>query len=521
MAVSTTIYDAGLPRPVYQLLLGSRNDSRRYDVFPCVHQMAWETKKAGGPSKLSFTLTKTAGLAFWEGDKVKLLAGDKTLFTGYVFEKSKNELGAITVTCFDQLRYLRARQSYNFTGQPAEAIIKKIAGDFNLACGTLDATGYAIPSLIMDNQTCLDTIYTALENTNKATGRSYYFYDSGGYLRLTAATAMVSPYILGEQSFTSGYDYATTINDGVYNSIKLVRPNEITGLGDAYVARSAKNIEKWGLLQYYERVDRELNAAEIRELAKTLLLKDNRPGRVLTMRCIGIPEVRAGQVIKIQLPAMGDIAMDQYLTAERVNHIWNNEGHVMELEFSIFREADTDYAYAMSEYSEYIDVVKKEPSSGSGGSGKKKSSGSGGGSDSPGTSGYRMPFHGTYRISTQFGKSGKAWKCGWHTGTDYVGISDKTIYAICRGTVTFAGTKSSYGRCVYVKHSDGYLSVYAHLSSIYVKTGQSVTNNTKLGREGSTGNASGSHLHLELHKGGYKYPPSPKINPHVYILAHK
>ena len=505
------IYDMGLKPPQYQLLLGSRDESKKSDVFPCTRKMTWETKRVGGPAKLTFILSKTPGMAFWEGDKVRLLADDTPLFAGYVFSKEKDHTGAITVTCFDQLRYLKARQSYSFTGSAPEAIIKKIAGDFGLACGNLENTGYVIPSLIMDNQTCLDTIYTALETTANAKGRSYCFYDNDGKLTLTAETKMVSPYVLGSHSFISTYNYGTTINDGVYNSIKLVRPNSLTGLGDAFVARSAKNVAKWGLLQYYERVNMDLNSAEIRDMAKTKLLKDNRTGRILTMRCIGIPEIRAGQVIKIELEDMGDIAMDQYLTADSVTHTWDEKGHIMDIVFSIFREADTDYAYAMSEYSEYIDVTKKEPASSSDGS---DSGGSG-------SSGYRMPFHGTYRISTQFGVAGKSWKCGWHTGTDYVGISDKNIYAIASGKVTFAGAKASYGNCVYVQHDDGYLSLYAHMSSISVHTGQRVSNSTKLGREGHTGNASGSHLHLELHKGSYKYPPNPKINPNVYILSHK
>ncbi|MDO4541306.1 MAG: M23 family metallopeptidase [Bacillota bacterium] len=512
------IYDQGLEAKEYRLLLGSRDDVRVYDVFPCVVSMVWETKRAAGPAKLVFTLLKTEGMAFWEGDKVRLMVGGENLFTGYVFAKEKNHLGEISVICFDQLRYLRARQSYNFTGQSPENVIKKIAGDFGLNCGTLAATGYTIPSFIVDSQTCLDTIYQSLELTTAATGRSYCFYDDGGRLRLRSSTEMVSPYILGEDSFAESYSYATTINDGVYNSVKLVRPNDITGLGDAYVARSEKNIRRWGLLQHYQRVNMDMNPAEIREQAKTMLLRANRPGRVMTMTCIGIDEIRAGQVLKIILSDMGDIAMDQFLTVDEAVHRWDEQGHTMDLAFSIFPESDIDYAYGMAEYSEYINVVKKEPSSGSSGSNKKSSASDGGGS-SDGS--YRMPFHGTYRISTQFGKKGKAWKCGWHTGVDYVGISDKNVYAICAGTVTFAGTKASYGKCVYVKHIDGYLSVYAHLSSISVSAGQSVTTGTRLGREGQTGNASGSHLHLELHKGSYKYPPNPAINPNVYILTHK
>ncbi|MEG1497077.1 MAG: M23 family metallopeptidase [Clostridiales bacterium] len=512
------IYNYGAPKYNIELLVGNRAESKEHDLSQSVKKISWETKRVGGGAKLKFSLLKTEGMGFWEGDMVKLLADGKVLFVGYIFEKTKNDKEEMTAICFDQLRYLKARQSYNFTGLSADGIIRKISADFGLRCGDLDGTGYVIPSLIMDNQTCLDAIYSALIATAKATGRSYYFYDSGGYLRLTAATALVSPCILGDESFTRGYSYVTSINEGVYNYIKLVRPNDMTGSGDAYVAKSPASINKWGMLQHYERVDMDLNEAEIREMTKTLLLKDNRLQRNLTLHCLGIPQIRGGQSVKIQIAKMGDIAADNFLTVENAVHNWDENGYTMDLFFTVFREADTDFAYEMSGFSEYIDVVKKEPKAIRV---KKKKPSKGHKDGDSDSKSYNYPFHGNYRVSTVFGKKGRSWSCGWHTGTDYVGINSKDVYAICSGRVSFAGTKSSYGKCVIVDHVDGYVSLYAHLSSLSVKRGQSVSTSTRLGKEGQTGNARGSHLHLELHKSAYKYPPNPRINPHVYIDTHK
>ena len=65
----------------------------------------------------------------------------------------------------------------------------------------------------------------------------------------------------------------------------------------------------------------------------------------------------------------------------------------------------------------------------------------------------------------------------------------------------------AYGKHVCVRHEDGNISLYAHLAGIYVDKGQKVGISSALGMEGATGNASGSHLHLEIHRGYYKYPP--------------
>ncbi len=120
---------------------------------------------------------------------------------------------------------------------------------------------------------------------------------------------------------------------------------------------------------------------------------------------------------------------------------------------------------------------------------------------------YSLPYKGPCRITTPYGKKG-SWSCGWHIGIDLVGVGNKTIYPIAAGTVIRAGDGGAYGNHVRIRHNDGNISLYAHLSKIHVKAGQDISVNTPIGVEGSTGHSSGSHLHLEIHKGNYKYPPT-------------
>ena len=118
----------------------------------------------------------------------------------------------------------------------------------------------------------------------------------------------------------------------------------------------------------------------------------------------------------------------------------------------------------------------------------------------------QLPYKGRCKITTLFGKKG-SWACGWHIGIDLVGLTDKNIHAIADGTVTGINIHgSSYGNSVEIRHEDGRISFYAHLRSVKVKRGQRVKAGDILGLEGATGNASGSHLHLEIHQGAYKYP---------------
>lgn len=131
---------------------------------------------------------------------------------------------------------------------------------------------------------------------------------------------------------------------------------------------------------------------------------------------------------------------------------------------------------------------------------------------------YQYPFRGKFRVTCPYGKPG-GWSAGWHIGTDIVGDNDKTIYPIAEGVVESINAHgSAYGNHVCVKHADGNVSLYAHMSKISVKVGQDVKLGTPLGIMGATGNANGAHLHLELHQGAYKYPRGYKPKTVPWLL---
>lgn len=129
----------------------------------------------------------------------------------------------------------------------------------------------------------------------------------------------------------------------------------------------------------------------------------------------------------------------------------------------------------------------------------------------------RYPFD-KYRLGTRYGSKGKYWQCGYHSGLDLLSANyggDGRIYPLYAGQVLRVTSGNSYGNCVYVQHTDGYVTLYAHMRTVYVKAGQSVTEKTVLGVEGATGNVTGKHLHIEVHNGAYKYPSS--IDPLAFI----
>ncbi|MEF9886471.1 M23 family metallopeptidase [Streptomyces sp. P9-A4] len=120
-------------------------------------------------------------------------------------------------------------------------------------------------------------------------------------------------------------------------------------------------------------------------------------------------------------------------------------------------------------------------------------------------------------FSTPYHASGSMWSSGYHTGVDFIASSGTTVRAVGAGTVVSAGWSGAYGNEVVIQHADGNYSQYAHLSSLSVSAGQSVSGGQQIGLSGSTGNSTGPHLHFEI-----RTSPSygSDVDPLAYLRQH-
>lgn len=113
------------------------------------------------------------------------------------------------------------------------------------------------------------------------------------------------------------------------------------------------------------------------------------------------------------------------------------------------------------------------------------------------------------RISSGFGMRmhpiQKRWKA--HLGTDYAATTGTPVRTVGDGVVEFAGVQNGFGNVVFIKHRNQHVTVYAHLSKINVKKGQAVEQGQFIGAVGSTGWATGPHLHFEFRVNGQHQDP--------------
>jgi murein DD-endopeptidase MepM/ murein hydrolase activator NlpD len=115
------------------------------------------------------------------------------------------------------------------------------------------------------------------------------------------------------------------------------------------------------------------------------------------------------------------------------------------------------------------------------------------------TSGFAMRLHPIFKTQQA------------HRGVDYAAPTGTPAQSVGDGVVTFAGVQGGYGNVVEVRHGTGHSTLYAHLSKINVRKGQTVQKGQTIGAVGSTGWSTGPHLHFEFRVNGVHTDPQKVI----------
>ncbi len=290
-------------------------------------EVSWQQERKGVPGRLEFQVVKEGALDFQEGNPVRFEIDGEPIFFGFVFTKKRSSDGRISVTAYDQLRYLKNKDSYLFKGKTAAEMLKSIAADFRLQCGELPSGGYVVPQLAAQDKTLFDIIQTAFDETLSNTGQLLVLYDNMGKLCIKNAGDWLADYLVADDS-AQDFDYSSSIDGETYNKIKLTKGDEKTGKQQLFIVKDSERLNQWGALQYTGSVGHKENG---KEKAEALMKLYNQKTRQLSIsKAFGDIRVRAGCHIGVALD-LGDIVAKNFMLVEKVKHSFSYEGHFMDL----------------------------------------------------------------------------------------------------------------------------------------------------------------------------------------------
>lgn len=315
----------------FELFIGDSAGEFMYS--PAVEDgIEWSTERRGAPGKLTFKVINDGHLKFTEGSSVRLTMNGSPVFYGFVFTQKRDKNQIVTITAYDQLRYLGNKDTYVYENKTASQLIRMIASDFSLNTGSIEDTGFVIASRVEDNTSLFDMIGNALDLTMQNRRKMFVLYDDFGKLTLKNIASMAvgsgDTFLMIDEETGENFDYTSSIDNDTYNKVKLIYDNEETGKREVYIAQDGNHINNWGILQYFDTISKGENG-QIK--AETLLQLYNQKTRNLKItKAIGDLRVRGGSFVLVNLD-LGDVHLKNFMVVENVKHVLKSNEHTMDL----------------------------------------------------------------------------------------------------------------------------------------------------------------------------------------------
>ena len=278
------------------------------------------------PTKVKMNILLDEKVYFNEGDNIQIKLEDNNLFSGYIFTKKIINKEILNIVAYDSLRYFITRDTFIYKDKKASQVLKMICNDFGVKTGVIEDTGYTIPYRIEENQTILDIIYTALDLTRSFNNKKYILFDDFGKISLKSYESMKLPILIDCDRYVINYNYISSIDKKVYNSIKVSVKSKKTKVISTYLEEDEKNKKKWGTLRKFIRLPNDFNSVQAKNYAKNILNLNNKVNEKIEIMCFGDKTIRAGNLINISINKNIRICV-----AEECTHFIENNEHIMRL----------------------------------------------------------------------------------------------------------------------------------------------------------------------------------------------
>lgn len=320
------------------ILVNSR--SSMFDLAPLIKDdIKIEQERQGSPTKMTIKVVKTKGLSIKLGASIRFTWEGHKIFKGFVFDRTRDKDQVITYICYDQLRYFKNKDTFIYKYKTCDEVLKMVCKKFNLKTGTIDKGKYTIKKRVEDNKTLFDVVKNAVQFETDNTGRILVLYDNFGKLCLRDVSNLtIEPQVWAVTSANiEDYDYNGSIDKDTYNQILLYRDEDSSKkkgtkssgkVRKRYVAKDSKNIGKWGILQYTQKIEDGENG---KSKANALLKYYDHYTRSLTLKgVVGYWKVRAGSRIWVRLN-LGDLKLNSYVLVEKATHTFKDGLYLMDL----------------------------------------------------------------------------------------------------------------------------------------------------------------------------------------------
>lgn len=310
-----------------------------YDASNAGYDFTYTTEIEEQPGKTVFSIIKTGEKEFKEGNTVLITDDEHKIFKGFIFGRSRaSDIRKVKINCYDQMRYLKNKDSRVFSGMTSSQIFASICEELLLKYEVVDASNYVCPPRTEDGATWFEMIQNSLNATLAGTGKYYIIRDNFGTLQHIKVSSLNTGWLLGDAHGVTDFSYETSIDKDVYNQVKLYKDNKDTKKREIYIVNDTinggGNLRAWGLLQYYESIREDLSPTQIADRATKYLGAFNNVKKTLKISALGIWGINAGSIFTCNMD-IGDQVLNSYLLVKKAEHKVTGGKHTMSLDTEV------------------------------------------------------------------------------------------------------------------------------------------------------------------------------------------
>ena len=256
-----------------------------------------------------------------------------TMYSLVLYSSSKVSDKIITVTAYDQLRYLKIRDTKVYENKTASQFVKMIADDYALNLGTLDDTGYVIESRIEENSELFEMITNALDLTLLTPGKCMCYMTILENLPWKACHLCMwvfrGAYLMIDEETGQDFEYTSSIDSNILiTKSSWPMTMKILKKRDVYITQDSSNINKWGILQYFDTLQKGENG---QAKADALLKLYNKKTRNLKItKCFGRQQRCGVQWLSLTLTSVIR-KVRNWMLVEKCKHTYKEGEHWMDL----------------------------------------------------------------------------------------------------------------------------------------------------------------------------------------------
>lgn len=338
-----------------EIFATSRSTGQQWDIGDICEQIKIDWKLEGNAGSMDITCIKDSDVDLVEGDVVSLRVNGVNFFYGWVFKKEMNAYDSVNYKIYDIKRYL-AYKDVDVTGnETVDECFKRVCTMADIKHKVVHTSDYIIPGKIHDGESYNNMLQFAMTHTSIGTNGVQRFCTraNGEVLELIDSAQQQTDIILGDESLLTDYKYSTDI-ENTYTWFKVQR--EVASESDkkkkkddgltetqkvllrkTLVSQHDENVKKWGVLQYYEKLDSKWTDAQLAQHLQLLENAYGRQTRSLKLECLGDLECIPGNMVTVIISDLESesVAQGALCLITSATHTFTHNDHIMSLEVEV------------------------------------------------------------------------------------------------------------------------------------------------------------------------------------------